>query len=322
MIEPEKGPLDTSPPVIRKVHEPSPWLVAPIVLIVTLISFVFVGPFVGMAVAFPFYDGKPLEFLNDIIKPFGKEEMKPLLWIVQGCATFLGLAVIPPLFWKAVKQKPVFSLFDGPPVKPVFFLMIIGIVIFFMGPNSVLIQWNSNLDLPDGVFENWARQTEDSATELTKFMASFNSIGEYLVGILIIALLPGIGEEIVFRGMLQPELQKCFKNVHVGIWLSAIFFSALHLQFYGFVPRVFLGALFGYMYYWSGNLLVPMFAHFINNLFAVSVLYFGFSELPGVENTESMPVYIVAIFTALCGILLYQFRMMQNNRVLPNDIRA
>ena len=320
MIEPQQGLAEPTRPTHK---EASPWTVAPIVLIVTLISFGLIGPFIGLAIVYPFYDGTPMDFMNDIVDPFDNESMKNLLLIVQGAATLFGLAIIPALFWKAVKQRPVLSLMEGPSLKPVTYLIIIGIVIFFMGPNSVLIEWNAGLDLPDGAFETWARDTEQRATELTRYMASFNNFGQYLLGVLVIALLPGIGEEIVFRGLLQPELQKAFKNIHVGIWLSAIFFSALHLQFYGFFPRVLLGALFGYLFYWSGNLIVPMFAHFINNLFAVSMIYFGYSDLPGMEeNTEAMPWYVIALFTVLCGLLLYEFRRQQRNPALSNDVRV
>lgn len=320
MIEPQQG---LAQPTRSPRREASPWTVALIVLAVTLVSFGLIGPFIGMAVVFPFYDGTPMDFMNDIIDPFDNESMKILLLVVQGCATLVGLAVIPALFWKAVKQRPVSSLFQAPSISPITYLIIIGIVIFFMGPNSVVIEWNADLDLPDGAFETWAHDTELKAMELTRYMASFNNFGQYLLGVLVIALLPGIGEEIVFRGLLQPELQKAFKNVHAGIWISAIFFSALHMQFYGFFPRVLLGALFGYLFYWSGNLIVPMFAHFINNLFAVSMIYFGYSDLPGMEeNTESMPSYVIALFTVLCGLLLYEFYRRRHNPALSNDVRA
>jgi len=121
--------------------------------------------------------------------------------------------------------------------------------------------------------------------------------------------------------LLQPELHKATGNIHFAIWTSAVFFSAMHMQFYGFVPRVFLGALFGYLYYWSGNLILPMFAHFFNNFVAVTSIYFGWSDLPGVdtEKPESTPWYVVIIMTVICAALIFFF---QKQFKKTDDIRA
>lgn len=320
MIDPESG-LTQKPR-----REANPWTVAFIVLMVTLISFSLIGPFIGLAAAYPFYDGKPLDFIGDIADPLGNEQMKMLLMIVQGCTTLFGLAIIPALFWKALRHKPVKTLFEGPKILPVHFLIIAGITIFFMGINSVFIEWNANIDLPDGAFETWAKDTEDKLAEVTKFLTSFNNVGQYLVGLLVIAVLPAIGEEIAFRGLLQRELFNATDNIHFAIWSSAIFFSALHLQFYGFVPRVLLGAMFGYLYYWSGNnILAPMLAHLINNGIAVTILYLGIDDVAGFESDTptAMPWYVVAIFTTLCGLLIYEYRRMQSKRgIITNDVSA
>ena len=315
MIDPELVPVK---------KEASPWATAFVVLIAILVGFTLIGPFIGLAIAYPFYGGKPMDFLNELADPTGNESMKALLYLVQACATFIGLAVIPFLFWKRMRHGTIRDVIGHNRQSAVIFLLVIGIVIFFMGPNSVFMEWNSNIDLPDGAFERWARATEDQAMELTTYMTSFTNAGQYLVGVIVIALLAGIGEELAFRGLLQPELQKATGNIHAGIWLSAIFFSALHLQFYGFVPRVMLGALFGYLYYYSGNLLVPMFAHFINNFFAVTVIYAGFEDITGTEgkNPTAPPWYAVLLFTVLCGYLLYEFKKRQPKSIVLNDVGA
>lgn len=319
MIEP---PVET----VKVRNGPSPWTVAFVLLMVTLIAFALIGPFIGLAVAYPFYDGKPLDFINDIANPIGIESMKVIYLIVQACTTFFGLAVIPALFWKAMTRRPILSLFKGNPVKPVHFLMVIGIIILNLGFLSVMMEWNSNIDLPDGAFENWAKSTEQQLAEVTKYITSFTDFGQYILGVFVIAVLAGLGEEIAFRGLLQPQLHKATGNIHFAIWTSAIFFSALHLQFYGFFPRVFLGALFGYLYFWSGNLFVPIFAHFVNNFLAVSAIYFGLSEVPGMEleNPEQAPWYVVVVMTALCGGLIYlfyqQFENRQNKSIAIDDV--
>jgi len=115
---------------------------------------------------------------------------------------------------------------------------------------------------------------------------------------------------LVFRGMLQPQLLRATKNIHVAIWTTAILFSAFHLQFFGFVPRMLLGALFGYLYYWSGNLLMPMFAHFVNNGFSVLMLYLNQKSVidMDMESTEAAPWPAVIIFTLIAGAMLYYYK--------------
>ncbi|HMJ69868.1 MAG TPA: CPBP family intramembrane glutamic endopeptidase [Cyclobacteriaceae bacterium] len=312
MIDPQPAPVK---------QEPSPWNVAFVVLLVTVLGFGLVAQLIGLGVAFMFYDGTMMDFANDIQEPTGKEELKALIWIAQGITTVLGLAVIPFVAWWTMRRKSLTTFFSGMPVRPVTFLLIIGIVISFTGLNSVFIEWNSNIDLPFG-WDTWARAIEEKAMELTKFLTSFSNVGQYLVGVLVVAVFAGFAEELAFRGLLQPELQKAFKNHHAAIWVTAIFFSALHLQFYGFFPRMLLGALFGYMYYWSGNLIVPVFAHFVNNLFAVSMIYFGLSDLPGMEeNPTSLPWYAVALSSAVCFAMIYYFRSIQP-KPAPDDIPA
>jgi membrane protease YdiL (CAAX protease family) len=309
-------------------RQPAPWGVAFVVLLVTLGSFALIGPLIGYVFGYVYYGDFSLgffEFITLTADPIGHQDLKMPLMIIQGCATLFGLAIFPPLYWKTIRRTTIGSLFEGPKVKPIHLVMILGIVIFFMGFNSLLIEWNSKMDLPNGRFEDWAKDVEQKLGEFSIYLTSFNSFGAYLVGLLVIAVLPAIGEEMVFRGLVQPELHKATKNIHFAIWTSAIFFSALHLQFYGFFPRVFLGALFGYLYYWSGSLVVAMFAHFVNNAFAVTVLYLGMDKVSGleVENPTAMPWYVVILFTLLCGLLIYQYRtMVYSNRVSSNDISA
>ncbi|MFA5196683.1 MAG: CPBP family intramembrane glutamic endopeptidase, partial [Bacteroidales bacterium] len=95
----------------------------------------------------------------------------------------------------------------------------------------------------------------------------------FFINILMIAVLPAIGEEFFFRGVLQRLLGEWFKNVHVAVIVTAVIFSAFHLQFYGFLPRFLLGMFLGYIFYWSGSLWVPIIVHFINNGLAVVVAW-------------------------------------------------
>lgn len=151
------------------------------------------------------------------------------------------------------------------------FLITLGAVLF----NALLIDWNANISLPGFLseLEDYARLKEDELLAITKFLTDFQNLGEFLLGLLVIGILAGIGEEVLFRGVLQPKLQFYTGNPHAGIWLAAFIFSAIHMQFYGFFPRMFLGAVFGYLYHYSGSLGYAIFAHMLNNVFTVVMVY-------------------------------------------------
>ena len=125
---------------------------------------------------------------------------------------------------------------------------------------------------------------------------------------LVIAFIPAIGEEIVFRGLIQNEMYRATRNPHTAIWLTAIIFSAIHLQFLGFVPRVLIGAFLGYIYYWSGNLLIPIMAHFLNNglqLLGIYLYQNGVLQYNVDETTSAPWPWVVFSLLALGSVLYY-----------------
>lgn len=293
------------------------WTSAIFILLTMFAGFVVIGPLIGFFVALPFIDGSMSDFVAQVGDPVSHPEVKTPLFIMQACATFFGLIVGPALYWFAIEKQNVLTLLKKG-TTPIAFLITGIIVISFMAVNSVFIEWNANFHFPEFFkdFEQWARARETYAEEITKFLTNFNSLGEFFFAFIIIALLPGIGEELVFRGLLQPQLHRATGNVHVAIWISAVLFSAIHMQFFGFIPRVLLGALFGYLYLWSGNLLVPMFAHFMNNGFSVLMLYLkqlGIIDID-IETTEAAPWTAVISFAIITfGLLAYLKKLFERN---------
>ena len=184
---------------------------------------------------------------------------------------------------------------------------LIVVILPFM---STLIAWNAGAHFPAFLhdFEVWARTSEDRATVLTKFLTRFNSASRFWVGVVVIALVPAIAEELVFRGVIQKNLVRWF-SPHVGVWLGAAIFSAIHFQFFGFVPRFVLGLVLGYLYFWSGNILVSMAAHFTQNAFQLLIIYltqrgqFGWGFDP--DATDALPWTLVVPSVLLTAGLLY-----------------
>lgn len=136
---------------------------------------------------------------------------------------------------------------------------------------------NAQIRLPEFLssLENWMRTMEDKLMRLSEQMLAADTLGGLAANLVVIALLAAICEELFFRGLLQKTLTERI-NKHAAIWLSAVIFSVIHLQFYGFLPRMLLGAAFGYMAMWSGSLWLPILAHFINN--AIAVIAFFITE--------------------------------------------
>lgn len=148
-------------------------------------------------------------------------------------------------------------------------LSVLGVIFAFLIALPALnqiIYWNSNVVFPESL-SDWGetlRQMEDNASATFEKLLSVSTFGGMIVNIVIISLLPAIGEELFFRGMLQRTLASS-GYVYLAIWMVAILFSLAHLQFFGFVPRMLLGAWFGYLLFWTRSLYVPIIAHFINN---------------------------------------------------------
>jgi membrane protease YdiL (CAAX protease family) len=138
-----------------------------------------------------------------------------------------------------------------------------------------------------------------------------------IINLFIIAILPAVGEEFFFRGVLQKILIKLFKSGHVAIWVTAFIFSAMHFQFFGFVPRFILGLIFGYLFFWSGTLWLPVISHFINNAVPVIMAYKqGMEKFNAPPDTPLWKMALALPLPVAIGlIILFYFR----NRSKIND---
>lgn len=133
---------------------------------------------------------------------------------------------------------------------------------------------NQDMQLPAFLapVEQWMREQEDAMERVTRLLLEGKGIGVLLANLLVIAVIAGVTEEFMFRGALQRILGNWFRSHHAVIWSAAFLFSAFHLQFYGFIPRLLLGAYFGYLLYWSNTIWLPVAAHFFNNMCGVLTL--------------------------------------------------
>ncbi len=280
-----------------------------LIILISFAGFLFIGPVVGLLFSLPFIDGS----IMDLVDPIGNPSIKLPMLIMQGTATLIGFIIFPYIYGKRILSLRTSQMFGNTIPSPVIILLTFTIVVVFMGFNSIFIEWNSNLTLPESMsaFENWARNFEDKARMVTEYLTTFDHGYELWVSLLVIAVLPAIGEELVFRGFIQNHLYVLTRNIHLAIWIAAAFFSFFHFQFFGFVPRLLLGALFGYLYVFSGKIIFPMLAHFVNNGFTLIMIFFynkGALDFD-IESTEIVPLSGVLVSGVITVVLLYLFKM-------------
>ncbi len=191
-------------------------------------------------------------------------------------------------------------------------ILIVTLIMFASLPMiNWLVSVNEMMKLPEFLkgLENWMKETEDQAGKLTDAFLGTTTIGGLATNLFMIAILPAIGEEMLFRGVLQRLFSEWFRNVHTGILFTAVIFGAIHLQFYGVLPRILLGIMFGYLFLWSGSLWLPVFAHFLNNGSAVIVSFFiARGEIdPAYEEFGSTNNLIIISLSVALTIALFYF---------------
>lgn len=272
-----------------------------LLLIVSFVVFYLIGV-VGMLVG-----GAP-----NMLDLSDGNTMAVLKWM-QGCSA-VGLFVAPPLLfayftkhqlgWNSISRQQL--------------LLAIAFMLLSMPFVNGLAVWNESLHLPSflGSLESWMRQAEAEAMRMTEAFLVMETPLDLLVNLLIIAVIPAVGEELLFRGVIQKLFLKWNGKVHLSVWLTAFLFSAVHMQFLGFFPRLILGAVLGYMLVWSGSLWLPIVAHFTNNAFAVLVTYFiGIDKVsPSMESIGSEGGSIILISGLGCLLLLYFIRELSETK--------
>lgn len=186
---------------------------------------------------------------------------------------------------------------------------------------SFLGQWNSGMKLPDQMrgIEEVMRSMENAAMETTELLLSGSTIGSLMLNLLIVAGMAAISEELFFRGALQQFLMEKFRNGHAAVWITALLFSAVHFQFYGFLPRMVLGSLLGYLFLYTRNLWVPVVFHFANNA-TVIILNFFWGDAEWFKRMKEMTVtfsyLIAAVVSALITVLLFWIYLKKNQNTV------
>jgi len=279
-----------------------------------VIVFFIAGVFIAMAIISALYGYNT--FLAIAQFNTANPHFITAVWILQIVSTTLPI-VLSSLFFSRVIVNDVPGY-----IKPAFRfpwgLLVLVFAIMFVAMPLIELLSNLNQMVPVPHWLEWLKENEKSNEKIMTEMLNMKGLWDVLSNVLFIGLFTAIAEEFMFRGVLQTILFKLTKNIHIAIWITAILFSAFHMEYSGFFPRILLGLLFGYFVAWSGSIWTSVWAHFINNATIVVLTYlFQQKVFIGDVNNQhvfSTPAYIVS-FVVTGGLLfIYHRTMMLKNK--------
>ena len=225
--------------------------------------------------------------------------------------------VLPPILYAMlVKERPFKSLGFS---KSTILWMILGVAMMYtiLPLNSIFTEWNANIKFPESLasFEKLMQDLQERATEVMAKFVNVDTIGGLIINLFMIAGLAALGEELLFRSVIQTSLIKICKNAHVGIFIASAIFSLFHMEFYGLLPRLVLGLLMGYMYYYSRSIWIPMAMHFANNGTIVFLYYLnniGAINID-VESFGETNIFVL-ILSIIAMVALFWFTVKLNKK--------
>ncbi|MCF8297171.1 MAG: CPBP family intramembrane metalloprotease [Saprospiraceae bacterium] len=274
-------------------------------VVVTLITLI-----IGAIIAYGIWGNLILDYLFHNIYDLSSPESVNMLKFMQVISQ-LGLMVFPALIFAFFINRNVTEYLDLDK-SPKLITAVLSIILIFVA--SPLVNWmieiNANMKLPESLsnIETWMRNSEDLGAELSNAFLLNGSISALIINLLMIGVIAAVGEEFLFRGVIQKIFAQWFKNIHIAVIVAAIFFSAFHMQFYGFFPRFMMGLLLGYLYVWTGSLWIPIIVHFVNNASAIVVAFLfsrGIIETNYEEFGSFDGVFPVVLSSILVASLLF-----------------
>ena len=249
--------------------------------------------------------------------------MLATLKILQAVSVII-LFILPAVLIAVLWTKPKFP-YLGLNKKPLGTTMILAGagILFAMPVINWLSQLNQQMTLPEafGGIEQWMKSSEEKAGVLTEAFTRGTSISDLLLNLFVIAFMAALSEEIFFRGLFQKVAIECFKNKHAGVWFAAIIFSAFHMQFYGFVPRMLMGAYLGYLFLWSGSLWPGILAHFLNNGMAVYLMWLVnrgqiSADVDKIGMDDAQLIYVAVSAMLVIGSMVLVYRKEQRRALV------
>lgn len=211
-----------------------------------------------------------LFFTTTIAAAVSSPGTKEFLWATASLQNVLAFAVPTLLIAYLSRPRPLGYIGIDRPVSPLSLILMVAVFAISLPAMNQIIYWNEHLTLPESMSDIEAsfRAMEDAARSATDLLLKADSTGDLILNVLVMGCLTGLCEELFFRAGIQKLLSRSM-SAHAAVWVGALVFSLMHFQFFGFVPRLLLGAFFGYLYVWSGSIWLNATAHAVNNSLVV-----------------------------------------------------
>jgi hypothetical protein len=282
-----------------------------LILIGLLLLSLIVGSFIGMGIIIARYGMET--FTNIIQSNLSAPNVQTALWILQFFGTTTPILATPIIFSYFVVHEPDDYLKTNFHF-PWMLIVLVFVIMMFSNPLIELLgNINQKMVLPKFLkgIQEWMRKSEDDTRKISDVMMQMSTFWNMIFNLLFIGLLTAIVEEVLFRGCMQTIFVRWMKNKHVAIWITAILFSAFHMEFFGFLPRVLLGLLFGYFTAWSGSIWPAIWGHFVNNGTIVVVTYLFQHKLINVDPDDqqvfSYAGYVISLIITLFLLFIYRY---------------
>lgn len=217
----------------------------------------------------------------------------------------LGTFIIPAFLFSYLFSGDLFSYYRfHDPAGAVAILLTVVMMISVIPLINYLAEINMRMEFPVKVIDRLLRNLEGEAEKIMHAFTATSTFWGLLVNILMIGILAAVGEELIFRGLLQRLMIGMVKNVHLAIIITAILFSAFHFQFFSFLPRFVLGMILGYLMFLGRSIWFPITAHFVNN--AMGVVYYYFNTKGSADDMlEEIGTSSMLPMTAVISLLLF-----------------
>jgi len=277
-----------------------------------------IGNLVGVGMAALAFGFK--EVMNVANMNLNSPHTSAILWILQTASTTAPILIAPVLFAKLIVNNVPEYL--KPSFRFSWKLLPIVLIVMFMAFPAIEFLSNLNQKIALPTWLKWIDNGE-STEKLMNVMLTMKSVWAMIFDVIAIGLVPAVVEELMFRGVLQTIFARWTKNVHAAVWITAILFSAFHMEFFGFLPRLLLGVVLGYFVAWSGSIWPAVWGHFINNATDVILTYLYQNRIsktnPDDQHMFNHTGYLVSFVLLLALMIFYRRTAAANKPIQVYD---
>ncbi len=287
-----------------------------------LIAFVVAGVILAGLISIPIWTSMTGKSITEMEKGMTDPANSDALKIIQGLTAVVGF-LLPALVTAGVmNRRPAQLLGFNPRINFRQISLVLAIMITALFVSAGLGYLNENIPI-DPAWKTKFDQLENDYNEQVEAIIGLNNAGEYILALFIMAFLPALCEEAMFRGGLQNFLTRATRSPWLSIGVVSLLFSAAHFSFYGFLPRFFLGIMLGMIFHYTGRLWLSIIAHFINNALAITIIYIYKRQGRSIDEVfrESNGTYWGLLALPLViALLLYLQKISASTRTEPQAL--